>query len=206
MSIGSTFSQVDIDAGIITYLHNDSETTSDSFSFTVDDGVGSASGGTFNITITPVNDNSPIITSNGGSATASISINENTTAVTTVTATDADLPAQTMTYSKIGGADEAKFTIDGSTGVLSFIAAPDYENPTDVGADNTYEVIIQVSDGTLTDVQTITVSVNNVAEGIRVTPVSVGTLGGETLVNTTTGDIQSINPNVSQAVATDCQR
>ncbi len=120
-----------------------------------------------------------------------------------MTATDADLPAQTLTYTKAGGADAARFTIDGSTGVLSFITAPDYENPTDSGGDNTYEVIIQVSDGTLTDTQTITVSVKNVADGIRVTPITTGPLGGETLINTNTGDIQSINPNVSQAIAAD---
>jgi serralysin len=41
------------------------------------------------------------------SATASVA--ENTTAVMTVTATDADLPAQTLTYSIVGGADAAKF-------------------------------------------------------------------------------------------------
>ena len=64
------------------------------------------------MTVTPVNDNTPVITSNGGGATAAVSVAENTTAVTTVTATDADLPAQTLTYSIIGGADAAKFTIN----------------------------------------------------------------------------------------------
>ena len=70
-----------------------------------------------------------MITSNGGGATAAVNVAENTTAVTTVTATDADLPAQTLTYSIIGGADAAKFTINGSTGALTFVAAPDYETP-----------------------------------------------------------------------------
>ena len=81
------------------------------------------------VTVTAVNDNNPVITSNGGGATAAISIAENTTAVTTVTATDADLPAQTLTYSITGGADAARFTINSSTGVLSFVAAPDFEAP-----------------------------------------------------------------------------
>ncbi|MCA9159301.1 MAG: cadherin domain-containing protein, partial [Planctomycetales bacterium] len=203
LTVSSTFTQADIDAGIITYLHNDSETSSDSFTFTVDDGSGTISGGTFIVTVTAVNDNNPIITSNSGGATASINVNENATTVTTVTATDADLPSQTLTYSKIGGADSALFTVDGSTGVLSFITAPDYENPTDIGGDNTYEVVVQVSDGTLTDTQTITVSVKNVADGIRVTPLSTGPLGGETLVNTTTSNVQSITSNVAQAIAAD---
>ena len=53
---------------------------------------------------------------------------ENTTAVMTVTATDADLPPQTVTFSIVGGADQAKFAIT-SGGALSFIAAPNFEAP-----------------------------------------------------------------------------
>jgi hypothetical protein len=83
------------------------------------------------VTVTAANDNTPVITS---SATASVA--ENTTAVMTVTATDADLPAQTLTYSIVGGADAAKFTINSSTGALSFATAPDYEAPTDAGGNN----------------------------------------------------------------------
>ena len=114
------------------------------------------------VTVNPLNDNSPDITSDGGLATASINVAENTTAVTTVTATDADLPAQTLTYSIGGGADAVKFTIDASTGVLSFANAPDHESPSDFGADNIYEVTVQVSDGTLTDSQAIAVTVTPV--------------------------------------------
>ena len=62
---------------------------------------------------------------------------ENTTAVMTVTATDADQPAQTLSYSIVGGADAAKFSINASTGALSFVSAPDFETPTDVGGDST---------------------------------------------------------------------
>ncbi len=86
------------------------------------------------VTVTNVNDNAPVITS---SATASVA--ENTTAVMTVTASDAD-GASPFTYSINGGADAAKFAVNASTGALSFLSAPDYENPTDVGADNVYNV------------------------------------------------------------------
>ena len=102
----------------------------------------------------------PVITSNGGAAAASVSVAENTTAVTTVTATDADGGA--LTYSISGGADAAFFGINASTGALAFTAAPDFETPLDSGADNTYMVIVQVSDGSLTDTQTITVTVTDV--------------------------------------------
>ena len=90
-----------------------------------------------------------------------VNVAENTTAVTTVTATDADAGA-TLTYSIIGGADAAMFTIDGTTGALTFITAPDFETPTDAGGNNVYDVTVQVSDGTLTDTQAIAVTVTNV--------------------------------------------
>ena len=103
---------------------------------------------TMAVTVPPVNDNNPVITSNGGGASASINVAENATAVTTVTATDADLPAQTLTYAISGGADQALFSIDPSTGVLRFSAAPNFEAPTDSGTDNVYDVIVQASAGT----------------------------------------------------------
>ena len=110
-----------------------------------------------------------------GAATASINVAENGTAVTTVTAADADLPAQTLMYSIVGGADAALFTINGSTGALRLLAAPDYEIPADAGADNVYDVIVQVSDGGLSDSQAIAVTVTPVndrlaapAEGGRI--------------------------------------
>ncbi|XZE19693.1 VCBS domain-containing protein [Pirellulaceae bacterium SH449] len=61
LTAGNTFTQADIDAGLVTYDHDDSESPTDSFSFTVDDGSGTASSGTFNFTITNVND-APVLT------------------------------------------------------------------------------------------------------------------------------------------------
>lgn len=159
LSSGNTFTQADINAGLVTYDHDGSETNSDSFGFSVDDGAGTTSSGTFTITVTPVNDHAPVITSNGGGAAASISIYENFTAVTTLTATDGDLPSPTLTYSIIGGADAAKFAVNSSTGALTFLVAPDYEAPTDAGGDNIYDVIVQASDGTLFDTQAIAISI-----------------------------------------------
>jgi trimeric autotransporter adhesin len=129
------------------------------------------------VTVTPVNDNAPVITSNGGGATASVNVAENSTAVTGVSASDVDLPAQTLTYSIAGGADAAKFTINGSTGALSFVAAPDYESPGDAGANNVYDVTVQVSDGTLTDTQAIAVTVTPVNDNA---PVITSNGGGAT--------------------------
>ena len=119
------------------------------------------------VTVTDVNDNAPVITSDGAGASASVNVAENATAVTTVTATDLDAGA-TLTYSIVGGADAAKFTVDANTGALSFVSAPDYENPTDAGGNNVYDVTVQVSDGTLTDTQAIAVTVTNVNDNAPV--------------------------------------
>ncbi|MCA9009476.1 MAG: DUF2341 domain-containing protein [Planctomycetaceae bacterium] len=149
----------------ITYrnLQNPATGSSRTITFAASDGSLTSNVATSTVSITASNA-APVITSNGGGATAAISIPENSTSVTTVTATDSDLPAQTLTYSVSGGADAAKFTIDSSTGVISFAAAPNYESPTDSGSDNNYNVTVMVSDGSLTDTQSITVTVTNVNE------------------------------------------
>ena len=109
------------------------------------DGNGGITTQTINVTVTAVNDNSPVFTSADTKNVA-----ENTTAVLTVVATDADLPAQNVTYSlpAVGGADQAKFNIT-SGGVLTFNSAPNFEIPTDTDTDgfNTYLVVVQASDG-----------------------------------------------------------
>ena len=107
---------------------------------------------------------------------AEVSIAENTTAVTTVTATDPDA-GQTLSYSITGGADAGKFTIGSSTGALSFVTAPNFELPTDVGGNNVYDVTVQVSDGHGgIDTQAIAVSVQNVV-GVTIN----GTAGNDVI-------------------------
>ena len=102
----------------------------------------------------------PTITSDGGGPTAAINAAENQTAVTTVTYTDADLPADTITYS-VSGVDAALFSIDGS-GVLTFNTAPDFETPTDADSNGVYEVTVQVDDGNLgIDTQAISITVTD---------------------------------------------
>ena len=110
----------------------------------------------FAATFTPPN-TAPVITT-----TSPISVPENTTAVTTLTATDADT-GTTLTWSKNGGADADAFTLT-TGGMLTFTTAPDYENPTDTGSNNSYVVIVQVSDATATADLTLIVNVTDVAE------------------------------------------
>lgn len=109
----------------------------------------------------------PQITSNGGGASANISVDEEDgVGVTTVTATNADEGS----FEIIGGADAALFTIDPDTGVLEFLTEPDYDDPADSDLNNTYQVVVQVTGSNLTDTQTITVTVNDVADGSEEAP------------------------------------
>ncbi|MDA1017790.1 MAG: hypothetical protein O3A00_25450, partial [Planctomycetota bacterium] len=57
-------------------------------------------------------------------STATPSVAENSTVVITVAVNDPDLPAQTITFTKVGGADAALFAINSSSGALTFITAP----------------------------------------------------------------------------------
>ncbi|AZE21923.1 T1SS secreted agglutinin RTX [Pseudomonas chlororaphis subsp. aureofaciens] len=140
--------------------------------------VSSADGTLTSVTVHIAGSNDlPTITSNGGGTTASINLEENTAAVTTVAATDADLPAQILSYSIVGGADAAKFSIVTSTGALSFISAPNFEAPTDSGTNNVYDVIVRASDGTLFDDQAIVVTVTGVNDN---SPVITSNGGGAT--------------------------
>lgn len=52
----TSFSQADLVAGIVIYVHDGSETTADSFDFTVGDGTTTLTSATFNITVTPQDD------------------------------------------------------------------------------------------------------------------------------------------------------
>ncbi len=106
------------------------------------------------VSVNNTNDNSPVFTSS-----ATPSFTENSTSIISITATDAD--NDTITFSITGGIDQALFSINTNNGQLSFNSAPDYENPTDNDANNTYLVQITASDSANTTNQSMTISVNN---------------------------------------------
>ncbi len=126
------------------------------------------SGGTETTTLTIANlpahshsfNAAPTITS-----AATVNAAENQIAVIDVNATDdSDSEGSGLTYSLTGGADQARFSLD-SSGILTFVAAPDFETPGDANGDNDYLVQVTVTDaGSLTAVQDLTVSVTNVNE------------------------------------------
>jgi 2C-methyl-D-erythritol 2,4-cyclodiphosphate synthase len=130
--------------------------------------------GTFPITITasdnihtPTQDFTITITSNPHPAVitndANTHVNENITSTAlTITATN-EPDTQTLTYS-ISGADANLFNVVGSTGVITFKVAPDYEHPADNGADNIYNLTLEVNDGISPTNKTIIITVDNVIE------------------------------------------
>ena len=100
------------------------------------------------VSINDLNDESPVFTSS-----SSFAIDENSTAIGTITVTDAD--ANTALAYSLGGNDAASLTLDSATGVLAFASAPDYETK------SLYLVIVTASDGTNSESQDITISINN---------------------------------------------
>ncbi len=87
----------------------------------------------------------PAITSGFGESAATLVVSDGQTAITTVSATHPDA-TETLTFVLHGGADQARFSIDATTGSLSLNVAPSYANPTDADMDNVYEVVVSVSD------------------------------------------------------------
>ncbi|MCC6967643.1 MAG: DUF4347 domain-containing protein, partial [Nitrospira sp.] len=155
----------------------------------VTDGGGLTYDEAFTINLIDINEATPTITSNGGGATASIRVNENSSTVTTVTATDGDT-RQTLTYSISGGADASKFTIDSGSGALQFATAPNFETPTDSGANNVYDVTVRVSDNNGgIDTQAIAVTVSNVNEAPTDLALSANTVAENAANGTVVGTI-----------------
>jgi len=175
------------------------ETATDTFTYTISDGQGGTDTGQVTVTITGVND-APVITSDGGNATASVNVAENSTVVTTVTATDVDLDTPTFTIT--GGADASLFSINTATGELTFINGPDREDPDDADTDNAYEVQVTASDGTLTDTQDITVNVTDVDEFDVSTPVDGNGAANAVTENVAAGTLVGVTASATDADAT----
>ncbi|MFI8750259.1 DUF4347 domain-containing protein [Vreelandella lionensis] len=144
------------------------------------------------VSLSAVND-APVFTTS-----TTLSVAENATVVTTLAATDAD--GDTLTYSLTGGADMGLFSLDANSGALSFKAAPDFEAPNDQDQDNQYEVVVNVSDGTESASQAMTIAVTDVNEtppsGPGPTPPPIQVTPPEPQPNTPSGQ-----PSVSETIS-----
>lgn len=149
----------------------------------------------FGITIGDNNDNLPVFTSSG-----TVSITENRTIVQTLSATDADIPAQTISFTLSGGADAGRFTLNASN-QLVFLVAPDFESPSDFNADNVYEVEVTADDGAGgSTTQSIAVTVTDGNEAPSITAVPDQTLNEDQpsgVLTFTIGDLESAATGLS---------
>lgn len=106
------------------------------------------------------------------SSAATGTVAENTTGVA-YQASASDAQGDAVTYTISGGADAAAFAI-ASGGALSFVAAPNYDLPTDADGDNVYHVTLQASDGKASSTLGVAITVTNEREGIRVERIATG--------------------------------
>ena len=119
-----------------------------------------------------------------------------TGAVATYVALGPDADMVTWTHE---GADAGEFDIS-SGGELTFVSAPDYENPADADMDNTYMVTVKATDGTYMDTHEVTVMVTNVDELETVTLSATQPQIGTEITASLTDDGDKISGAVSVAV------
>ncbi|WP_169727527.1 Ig-like domain-containing protein [Granulosicoccus antarcticus] len=136
-----------------------------------------------------------------GSLEQNITVLENTISPANVSARDPD--GDDITYT-LSGNDADKFTIDDS-GKLVFVTPPDFENPTDSGTDNTYEVDITISDGNESLVATYFMTIVNdttQAAFINGTPEVTAFSTDSVTVNYESNEFASISTLVTSSGAT----
>ena len=115
---------------------------------TVSDGKGGVDSETITVTVAEVNAD-PVLDAIGDKT-----IDELSELTFTASATDTDIPAQTLTYSIFIGAPEGA-SIDSTTGAFSW-------TPTEADGPGSYPVTVIVTDGVSSDSETITITVNEV--------------------------------------------
>ena len=154
------------------------------------DGQDGSSGGVYLRTFGPPPNSVPSITS-----PASLSSPENAAVITTLTATDTDSPAQTLTFFVSGGPDAAQFSIHATNQLLP--ATPfNFEQPADSDGDNVYVVRVRVEDGAGgVAYRWLTVTVTNTNEAPSAISLSNNSIAENQPANTTIGTLSTTDPD-----------
>ncbi len=144
-------------SGVVSFNIAPDFETKASYAFTigVNDGVVTVPQ---NVTITILDvleGTAPVITTANA-----ISVDENQKSAVNVDATDVD--GDTISYSLAGGADDASFDINSTTGIVTFKNAPDYETK------NSYSIIAGASDSMDTTTKNIIITINDLTGGSKV--------------------------------------
>ena len=146
---------------------------------------------------------------NTGDKELLILVGENTTTVGTWT----EEGGSTVGWSLTGNAreDNSLFSINSSSGIVTFNSSPDFENPSDANTDNKYEIGIQAQNSITgeSSIQDVTVSILNIDDtaptGISLSNYSVveNSSIGTTIGTLTTDDVDSINIHTYTLVSGD---
>jgi Fibronectin type III domain len=107
---------------------------------------------------------------------STVNVAENATAVIQLTATDPENNPLTFGKNGTGGTDGALFSVS-AAGVVSLLSPIDFE-----AGNNVRTLNVQVSDGTNTSLQTLTVNVTNVLEALSISGLTAGASGSTATV------------------------
>lgn len=138
--------------GTFSYVHNGSETTTDSFTYRANDGTASGNTVTVSIVIQPVND-APVFEDGDGDPLGptgyAFDYDENSAAgaaLGTVTATDVD--SASVTYAIVSGNPGGWYAINATTGQITLTAAgaASAANDFEAGA-NAHTIVVRANDG-----------------------------------------------------------
>ncbi len=132
----TSFTQEQVDNGQVQFVHTMSNALP-AYSISANDGVN------------PATTASPATVFFSITSTGSASAAENQTIAATVSSAVVTLPTS---FSIVSGDDRTLFSIDPSTGVLSFISAPDAEIAADADTNNVYVVDVRITDGLVNDI------------------------------------------------------
>ncbi len=134
-----------------TPLDTDTGSGPSTITVTANDGHGGTVSTTFELSVTAINDHTPEF--NTGTQTVSLlEKSADDTIVATVSATDADLPGESLQYSIIGGNTSGAFFIDPVTGVITVANSA----ALNFGTTPSFELEVQVTDNGSPTVKTAT--------------------------------------------------
>lgn len=159
--LGGTFTQADVDAGLVSYTHDGSETTTDGLGLTLGDGSATLPSVMLNISVDPSND-API--ANG----ATLATDEDVPLTGTLGGSDVD--SASLTFSIVDQpADGTVVITDPATGAFTFTPAANFNGTTNF--------TFQISDGSATSgIATVTInlaSVNDAPMASTVPPIQL---------------------------------
>ena len=131
----------------VTYAPATNYSGGDLFTFRVNDGTANSTEATVTITVTPVND-APVLT-----VPAPLTVNEGSPISFSVAATDVDGPSLTFSVSNLPSG--ATLAPDGTTALFTWTPSSAQGGP------NPYTIQITVSDGQLSDMKVVQITVND---------------------------------------------